>query len=70
MIMRTVKAKELKGGMIIELPDIAPGFKPGLVTITQIEIEAPHIVELSFYYKKRYMADLYHPEAEFKLISE
>lgn len=70
MIMRTVKAKDLKGGMIIELPDIAPSFKPGLVTITQIEIEAPHIVEVSFYYKKRYMADLYHPEAEFNLISE
>lgn len=68
--MQTVKAKELKGGMVIELPDIAPGFKPGLVTITQIEREAPHIVEVSFYYKMRYMADLYHPEAEFKLISE
>lgn len=48
MIMKTVKAKDLKGGMIIELPDIAPGFKPGLVTITQIEFEAPHIVEVSF----------------------
>lgn len=68
--MRTVKAKELKGGMVIELRGIAPGFKPGLVTITQIEIKAPHIVEVSFYYKKRYMADLYHPEAEFKLIRE
>lgn len=34
MIMRTVKAKELKGGMVIELPDIAPGFKPGLVSNT------------------------------------
>jgi hypothetical protein len=68
--MQTVKAKDLKREMIIELPDIAPGFKPGLVTITQIEFEAPHIVEVSFYHNARYMADLYHPEAEFKLISK
>lgn len=65
-----VKAKDLKAGMVIELPDIAPGFTPGSVTISQIDFEAPHIVEVSFYYKARYMADLYHPEAQFKLISQ
>ena len=70
MIMRTVKAKDLKAGMIIELPDVAPGFKAGCVTVSQIDFEAPNIVAISYYYKARYFEDLYYPTAEFNLISD
>lgn len=66
--MPTVKAKDLQPGMIVLFPDVKGG-SAGYVTISQIDMEAAHIVAISYYYKARYYEDLYHPEAEFELMA-